>query len=399
MTNPKPLHNIKIVDFSRVFAGPYCSMLLADLGAEVIKVEVPVDGDPLRRQGPPFHHGIGLTFLAANRNKKSLTLDLKSKEGRDIAISLCSQADVVLENFRPDVMARLGLDYATLSGLNPGLIYACISGLGADGPDMLQGAFDLTIQAIGGYMSITGEQDGPPIKLGTSAFDMVTGMNCQAAILAALYQRTFTGQGQKIETSLLESEVAFLANAALEYLITGQQPKKMGSEHAQQVPYKAFKASDGWIVIGAAYQNLYEAFMSVLGRNDLVSDQRFRTLENRICNRKDLYMEIDKEVVQYKIADLMSELNKAKVPCSPVNNIEQVFSHRQVLHRNMHSSVSHEMYGLLPQVGPAVKYSAFDVGAGWQAPPLLGEQSAEILTEWLNMTEAEIDSLRSRQVI
>src|SRR5690606_485789 len=169
---------------------PYCSMLLADLGAEVIKVEVPVEGDPLRRQGPPFHHGIGLTFLAANRNKKSLTLDLKSKEGRDIAISLCSRADVVLENFRPDVMARLGLDYATLSGLNPGLVYACISGLGADGPDMLQGAFDLTIQAIGGYMSITGEQDGPPIKLGTSAFDMVTGMNCQAAILAALYQRT-----------------------------------------------------------------------------------------------------------------------------------------------------------------------------------------------------------------
>ncbi|WP_420715433.1 CaiB/BaiF CoA transferase family protein [Cupriavidus sp. D39] len=395
----KPLSGIRIVDFTRVFAGPYCAMLLADLGAEVVKVELPGSGDPLRTQGPPFHHGIGITFLAANRNKRSLTLDMQTAEGKQIAYRLCMEADVVLENFRPDVMPRLGLGYERLSAENPRLIFASISGLGADGPDMLQGAFDLTIQAVGGYMSITGEPDGKPIKLGTSAFDMIAGMNCQSAVLAALLQRATTGRGQKVETSLLEGQVAFLANAALEYLLTGTNPRKWGSEHAQQAPYKAFETADGWAVIGAGYQNIFAAFLGVLGREDLLDDPRFTDLAGRVTNREALYPILDCEVIKYKTMDLIGALEAAKVPCAPVNDMEAVFRHRQVLHRGMLRHVEHQAYGALPQMGSATKFSAFDVAMDWTAPPLLGEHSEEVLREWLGLSGERIAALREAKVI
>ena len=288
-TNSKPLSGIRIVDFTRFFAGPYCAQLLGDLGADVIKVELPVTGDPLRQQGPPFFAGNGITYYATNRNKRSITLDMQAPEGRRLARELCLKADVVLENFRPDVMKKLGLDYEGLSSEAPRLIYASISGFGPDGPDASQGAFDLTIQALGGYMSITGERDGAPIKLGTSAFDMLAGMNCQSAIMTALFQRASTGRGQKVTTSLLESEVAFLANAALEYLITGVEPQKWGSEHAQQVPYKAFRTSDGWAIIGAGFQNFFEAFVKIVGRPELAQDERFKSMSGRVSHREALY--------------------------------------------------------------------------------------------------------------
>lgn len=395
----KPLAGVKIVDFTRVFAGPYCSMLLADLGAEVIKIEIPGAGDPLRTQGPPFHHGIGITFLATNRNKRSLTLDMQTEQGKQVAYQLCMEADVVLENFRPDVMGRLGLGYEKLAAENPKLIYASISGLGADGPDMMQGAFDLTIQAIGGYMSITGEPDSMPIKLGTSAFDMIAGMNCHAAVVTALLQRTVTGKGQKVETSLLEGEVAFLANAALEYLLTGSNPRKWGSEHSQQAPYKAFQTADGFAVIGAGYQNIFESFVKVLGREDLLQDPRYADLAGRVTNRKALYADLDEEVKKHRTKELITKLEAAKVPCAPVNNMEEVFSHRQVLHRNMLQYVEHPQYGKLPQLGAAAKYSGFDVDEGWTAPPLLGEHSEEILREWLAMDGDSIAALKNAKVI
>lgn len=395
----KPLSGVKIVDFTRVFAGPYCSMLLADLGAEVVKVEMPGQGDPLRTQGPPFHHGIGITFLATNRNKRSITLNLQSAEGQDIARKLCAQADVLIENFRPDVMPRLRLGYEELSALNPRLVYASISGMGADGPDMRVGAFDLSIQAIGGYMSITGEPGGAPIKLGTSAFDMIAGMNCQAAILAALLQRKESGEGQKIETSLLEGEVAFLANAALEYLLTDVTPRKWGSEHPQQAPYKAFQTADGFAIIGAGYQNLFESFMEVLGRRDLVEDSRFRDLAGRVTHRKELYELLDEEVKRHSTAELIHKLEAAKVPCAPVNDIKEVFNHRQVLHREMLQQVEHPTYGRLPQLGSAAKYSGFDVADGWTAPPLLGEHTEDVLREWLDISAAEVQRLHRSNVV
>lgn len=379
----KPLTGIRVLDFTRFFAGPYCAQLLGDLGAEVVKVEIPDGGDPLRGQGPPFHHGNGITFYATNRNKRSITLDLQSDEGKRTARALCLKADVVLENFRPDVMPRLGLGYEHLEAEAPRLVYASISGFGPDGPDKLQGAFDLTIQALGGYMAITGERGGAPIKLGTSAFDMLAGMNCQAGILAALLQRATTGKGQKVETSLLESEVAFLVNAAMEFLLTGEEPQKWGSEHAQQVPYKAFRTADGWAVIAGGFQNLYEAFMKVLGREDLAIDPRFSKLSARVANRQELYAILDAEVRKFATTDIIAKLESARVPCAPVNNMAQVFAHRQVQHRHMQLELKHPQYGAVPSLGSAIKFSSFDVHQGWTAPPLLGEDTQAVLREWL----------------
>ena len=316
-----------------------------------------------------------------------------------MARDLCLKADVVIENFRPDVMPRLGLDYASMAGENPRMVYASISGFGADGPDMKLGAFDLTIQAVGGYMSITGERGGAPIKLGTSAFDLITGMNCHAAILAALLQRSVTGKGQKIETSLLESEVAFLINAALEYLMTGEEPQKWGSEHAQIVPYKAFKTADGWVVIGAAYPNLYAGFCKVLGRTDLVTDPRFADMPGRVTNREELYRILDAEVAKHSTAEMMAGLEAAKVPFAPVNNMQQVFSHRQVKHRGMLQTLHHPVYGDVPSLGAAVKYSGFEVTEGWSAPPLLGEDTDAVLREWLSLSDDEIAQLRELKAI
>jgi succinate--hydroxymethylglutarate CoA-transferase len=395
----KPLSGIRVVDFSRFFAGPYCAQLLGDLGAEVVKVELPGNGDPLRIQGPPFLHGNGITYYATNRNKRSLTLDMQTEDGKKVARRLCLKADVVLENFRPDVMPRLGLGYEGLAKESRRLVYASISGFGADGPDMKLGAFDLTIQAVGGYMSITGERDRPPIKLGTSAFDMLAGMNCHSAILAALLQRSVTGKGQKVETSLLEAEVAFLVNAALEYLITGVEPQKWGSEHAQQVPYKAFKTVDGWAVIGAGFPNFYESFCRLLGREDLITDPRFADMPGRVKNREILYSILDAEVVKHKTDKLIAELEAAKVPCAPVNNMQQVFSHRQVKHRGMQQTLHHPTYGDVPSLGAGAKYSSFEVTSGWTAPPLLGEDTDAVLREWLGASDGELAEWRKSKVI
>jgi len=382
----KPLKGIRVLDFSRFFAGPYCAQLLGDLGADVVKVESPAGGDPLRQQGPPFFKDNGITWYATNRNKRSITLDLRDKEGSRLARELCLQADVVLENFRPDVMGRMGLDYESLSAQAPRLVYASISGFGPDGPDAHLGAFDLTIQGVGGYMSITGQRDGAPVKLGTSGFDMLAGMHCQSAIVAALLQRERTGRGQRVTTSLLESEVAFLANAALEYLMTGNEPQKWGSEHAQQVPYKAFETSDGWAVIGAGFQNLYEAFVEILGQPELARDERFATMAGRVRHRDALYATLDAQVRKWRTADLIERLEQAGVPCAPVNNMQQVFAHRQVRHRGMQMALNHPRYGEVPTLGPAARFSGFDVTEGWRAPPQLGEHTQEVLDEWLGKT-------------
>lgn len=381
----KPLSGIRVVDFTRVLAGPYCAQLLGDMGADVVKVELPGVGDPLRRQGPPFVHGNGISFYAANRNKRSITLDLKSDEGQRIAKDLCGRADVVLENFRPGVMDHLGLGYETLSHDNPRLIYASISGFGADGPDSGRRAYDLTVQAIGGYMSITGQRNGEPVKLGTSGFDVLAGTNCYAGILAALLQRTTTGRGQKVETSLLESQVAFLVGSALEYLLTGVEPGKWGSEHAQQVPYKAFKTADGWIVIAAGFENLYPEFCKVLNREDLITDARFRTMADRVENRELLYGILDAEVVKFPSSRMLAALEAAGVPCAPINTMKQVFSDAQVLHRAMKQVLRHPKYGEVSSLGAAVKFSEFDVTSDWRAPPMVGEHTADVLREWLGV--------------
>jgi succinate--hydroxymethylglutarate CoA-transferase len=396
--NNKPLSGIKVLDFTRMLAGPYCTMLLGDLGAEVIKIEGPIEGDPIRTQGPPFFCESGVTFYATNRNKYSCAIDMHTHEGKLLVQKLATKADIIVENFRPEVMKKLGLDYGSLSKENPKIIYASLSGYGADGPESEKGAFDLTIQAVGGYMSITGEQGGAPVKLGTSAFDIVAGMNTHSGILAALIHRSNTGKGQKIETSLLEGEVAFLANVGLDYLMFGNIPQKWGSEHPQAVPYKAFETNNGWLVIGAAIQNLYEKFMHAIDRSDLVMNTDYSNLAARTKNRMGLYKILDEEVKKYSTSELMQKLEKAGVPCAPVNNVKEVFENNQVLHRKMLGNLEHPRYGKIPTIGPAVKYSAFESAGGWIAPPQLGEHTEHVLETWLGCSEKDIASLRENKV-
>lgn len=378
----KALSGIRVLDFTRLYAGPFCTMLLGDLGADVVKVEAP-EGDPIRKQGPPFHHGQSMSYLAVNRNKRSIVLDLKSADGRATAQRLAVTADVIVENFRPGVMDRLGLGYQTLAETNPRLVYAAMSGMGADGPDRDKGAFDLTIQAEGGYMSITGERGGAPIKLGTSAFDLICGQYAMGAIVTALFARERTGKGQRIETSLLEGVVSFLVDAAMEWFLAGTIRQKWGSEHAAQVPYKAFQTKDGWLIIAAGMQNLFEGMLSVLDRQDLLEDPRFATLAARVANRDAVHEVLDAEIRRHPTGSLLAALQAANVPCAPVNDIREVFQHRQVLHRRMRQEVEHAAYGRIPVVGPAVKYGAFDVTAGWRAPPTLGQDADAVLLDWL----------------
>lgn len=382
MSQRKPLAGIKVLDFTRMFAGPFCTMLLGDLGADVAKVEAP-EGDPIRYQGPPFYKDHAFSFLAANRNKRSIMIDMKTADGKALARKLALKADVIVENFRPGVMKRLGLDYEGLAAEHPELIYASMSGFGATGPFSDIGAFDLTIQAEGGFMSITGERNGKPIKLGTSVFDLVCGQYAMGAITTALFDRTRTGKGQLIETSLFEGEISFLVDAGIQYLTTGVSKGKWGSEHAQLVPYKAFEAADGWVVIGAGVQNLFERFLKVLGRIDMVADPRFADLKARVSNRDELHKILDAEVRRFTVADLVAELSEAKVPCSRINNMEQVFNHPQALHRGMAQKVEHAKYGPLNVIGPAVKYGSFDIASDWTAPPLVGEHTEAISKDWL----------------
>jgi succinate--hydroxymethylglutarate CoA-transferase len=357
-------------------------MLLGDLGADVVKVEMP-DGDPIREAGPPFHKGNGMSFLAVNRNKRSLKLDMKTAEGRTTAYELALKADVIVENFRPDVMPRLGLDYEKLATKNRGLVWASISGMGSTGPDADLGNFDLTIQAIGGFMSITGERNSRPIKLGTSVFDLVCGQYAMGAIVTALFDRSRTGRGQKVETSLFEAELSFLVDAAMEYLVLGRIREKWGSEHYALAPYKAFQTADGWAVIGAGNQNLFTAFCKAIGREDLLADPRFAEPAERVSNRVALYEILDEDILAYTTDDIIAKLRVAKVPCSPVNDMAQVFTHSQTLHRGMIQQLEHPDYGPLKVVGSAVKYSSCDVTNGWTPPPMLGEHSQEVLRDWL----------------
>jgi succinate--hydroxymethylglutarate CoA-transferase len=384
----KPLSGIRVLDFTRLFAGPFCTMLLGDLGADVVKLEAP-EGDPIRRQSPPSFQGHSMSFLAGNRNKRSVVLDLKSKTAKDLARRLALTADVIVENFRPGVLDRLGLGYEGLARENPRLIYVSISGMGADGPSRDVGGFDLTIQGEAGYMSITGERNTPPIKLGTSAFDLITGQYAVSGIVSALFQRERTGRGQAINTSLFESGITFLVDAAMEWLTVGQIREKWGSEHAAQAPYKAFQTADGWLIIAAGMQNLYEDFVKVLGREELIADPRFTNVADRSTNREALHAILDAEVRRYKTDDLHARLTKAKVPCAPVNTIDKVFTHPQALHRQMLQTATHPRYGEVRLVGPAVKYSGFDITAGWTAPPDLGEHTLDVLQDWLGITPDE----------
>lgn len=393
-----PLDGIVVLDLSRILAGPYCTMMLGDLGAEVIKVERPGSGDDTRSWGPPFAGGEAAYYLCLNRNKRSLTLDLSRPAGRGIALDLAHRADVLVENFSPGVTTKLGIDWEAVSALNPRLIYCSITGYGPDGPYRDRTGYDMVVSAVGGLMGITGEEDGGPVKAGVAITDVTTGLMAQGAITAALLQRERTGRGQKIDLSLLEAQVAALVNIGSNYLVAGKQARRWGTAHESIVPYQAFQAKDGHIAVAAANDKLWQRFCRVLGRPDLAADERYATNPRRVERRRELIPILAAELARKTRQEWMDLLVPEGIPCGPINSIEDVFNDPQVLHRGMLQVVDHKTIGQLKLAGIPVKYSAAQLRVR-RPPPLLGEHSEEILREFLNLDEREIARLREEGVI
>jgi formyl-CoA transferase len=382
----QPLNGIRVLDLSRVLAGPYCTMVLGDLGADVIKVEAP-EGDETRGWGPPFAGGESAYYLCINRNKRSVVVNFKTHEGRTVIQELIKQSDVLVENFRPDTLARFALDYVSISALNPKLIYCSITGFGQTGPLRDKPGYDFMIQAMGGLMSITGEPDGEPMKVGVAVADLFAGQNAVIAILAALQARTQMGKGQHLDISLFDSQLGMLANVASNYLISGNLPKRYGNAHANIVPYQSFQASDTWFVLAVGNDKQFEKLSGAIGstgmlRNnlELASDARFRLNSERVKNRQEL-IELLKPIFLEKTAnEWLTTLEAAGIPCGPINTLDQVFAQPQVEARQMLIHMQHPEIGDLKLVGSPLKFSETPVDYRLP-PPRLGEHTEEILKE------------------
>jgi formyl-CoA transferase len=396
--NHGPLAGIRVLDLTRVLAGPYCAMFLGDLGAEVVKVEQPGVGDDTRGWGPPFSGGESAYFLCVNRNKKSLTVDLKSDRGIALIRRLAERADVLIENFRPGAMDRFGLGDKDLRSTNPKLVYASLSGFGADGPMADIPGYDLIVQAWGGLMSITGTPESGPLKVGVAIIDLVAGLMLGKAIVAALYAREKIGVGQKIDTSLLEAEVASLINAGSNYLISGKIPGRWGNAHPTIVPYQSFQTADGFLVLGVASEGIWKRFSAAIGKAELADDPRFLKNADRVEHRQELIATLSAIFKSGSTEYWLSVLNKGDVPCAPVQTIDQVFSAPQVLHREMLVEVDHPTAGTLKMAGVPVKFSTTPAVVR-MPPPLLGQHNDEVLSSWLGMNSAEIDQLKKANVI
>ena len=393
-----PLAGVKVLDLTRVLAGPYCTMFLGDLGAEVVKIEQPDVGDDTRAWGPPFVGGESAYFLCINRNKKSVALDLKSNQAVGLLRRLAEGADVLVENFRPGTMERLGLGERELRAVNPRLIYASLSGFGADGPMKDWPGYDLIVQAWGGLMSVTGMPDGEPTKVGVAIVDIVAGLMLGKAILAALFARERTGVGQKLETSLLEAEVACLINAGSNYLVGGVVPGRWGNAHPNIVPYQSFKSRDGYLVIGVASEGIWRRLCQAIGMPGLADDPRFARNPQRVEHRGELIDILTEILLQRDTAAWVTLLIDAGVPCAPVQTIDQVFLAPQVIAREMVVEVPHPTAGTIRMAGLPVKFSGTPASIRL-APPLLGQHTAEVLRSWLKLDDSAIDDLKSKGVI
>jgi formyl-CoA transferase len=395
---PGPLDGVRVVDLTRVVAGPYCSMFLGDLGAEVVKVEQPGLGDDTRGWGPPFAGGESAYYLCINRNKKSLTLDLKSKRAVELLRELVKSADVIIENFRPGTMERLGLGEKELRALNPRLIFASLTGFGADGPMSDWPGYDLIVQAWGGLMSITGTPDGEPVKVGVAIIDLVAGLMLGNAITAGLFAREKSGVGQRIDTSLLEAEIASLINVGSNYLVGGTVPARWGNAHPNIVPYQNFKTADGYLVIGVASEVIWKRFCQAIGRPELTDDRRFADNSKRVQNRAELISLLSELFLKRNNQAWFDRLTAAEVPCAPVQSIDQVFQAPQVLHRDMLMEVEHPTAGKVRMAGLPVKFSLTPASVRLP-PPLLGQHNTEILKSWLGMSAEAIEELKREKII
>ncbi len=391
-----PLDGIKIIDLSRHLAGPFAAMTLGDLGAEVIKIEAPGRGDDTRGY-PPFWNGISCYFLSANRNKQSVTVNLQSPEGQQIIKELVTDADVLIENFRPGATERWGLGFEDLKKINPRLIYCAVSAVGRDGPDRDRAGVDLLMQAYGGLMSITGESGRPPVRVGTSVVDLTAGANAAQAILAALFVRERTGRGQLVESSLLEGQVSWLTYHAVSYFANHQVPERIGSSHASVAPYGAYPTKSGFLVVAVASDALWRRFCGAIERPELVSDQLFATNAAR-CQHRDALDEIIVSVLS--LADSQEwarRMDDAGVPCSPVNTLDTVLSLPQVMHRSMVVDVPRDEIPDLRLPGIAIKLSDTP-GSIRRPPPTLGEHTDDVLRA-LGYDEERLNQLRSSGVV
>src|SRR5512139_610408 len=375
----QPLQGIRVLDLSRVLAGPYCTMVLGDLGADVIKVESP-DGDETRAWGPPFAEGESAYYLCVNRNKRSIVVDFKTEGGRAIMEKLVQNSDILVENFRPGTLARFALDFESASALNPSLIYCSISGFGQAGPLRDKPGYDFMIQAMGGLMSFTGEPDGEPMKVGVAVADLFAGQNAVIAILAALQARALTGKGQHLDIALFDSQVGMLANVASNYLISGKLPKRYGNAHANIVPYQSFQASDEWFILAVGNDRQFEKLCEVIGSSGLARDSRFATNAGRVENRDALLSILKPVFLKRSASDWLAALESSGIPCGPINSLDKVFAEPQVDARQMRIEMEHPTIGKLPLVGSPLKFSETPVEYRLP-PPRLGEHTEEILEE------------------
>lgn len=404
-----PLRDIRVLDLSRVLAGPWCTQILADLGAEVIKIERPGAGDDTRQWGPPWlKDKAGKStreaayYLGTNRGKHSLTLDIGEPEGRRIALDLAMASDVFIENFRTGGLAAKGLGYEDLRQVKPDIIYCSITGFGQTGPQAGDAGYDYLIQGMGGLMSITGVPDGQPgagpQRVGVAVSDLTTGMYAAIAILGALHHRERTGEGQYIDLALLDVQVSWLANQGLNYLVSGKCPVRTGARHPNLAPYETFPTSDGWVIIAIGNDGQFQRFCLEIGQPELANDARFRTNPDRVAHQAELGELLAKITVTRTSEQWIRMLARISVPCGPINTIAEVFQEPQVKARGMHIELDHPLGGKVPGIANPIRYSRTQV-AYEKAPPLLGEDTDEVLKRLLNKSDADIARLRDEKII
>jgi crotonobetainyl-CoA:carnitine CoA-transferase CaiB-like acyl-CoA transferase len=391
-----PLASVRVLDFSRILAGPYCTMLLADLGAEVTKVERPGTGDDTRAWGPPNVGGESAYFLSVNRSKRSCAVDLATPEGREIAQRLATRADVVIENFRTGAAARLGLAYEQLRELNPRLVYCTISGFGSDREPIDRPGYDFVVQAESGMMAITGEADGEPMKVGVALVDVLAGTHAAVGILAALRARDETGLGDRLEIPLLDVALAGLVNVTSNALVTRQEPARYGNAHPSIVPYETFRSADGWLAVAAGNDSLFARLCDVLGRPELADDPRFRTNSDRVHNRDALVPLLNECFAQRPADRWLEALEAAGVPAGKVRGVLDAIRQAEAAGRAATTSVEHPTAGRVELIDSPLRLDSGLRPA--EPPPLLGEHTVIVLEE-LGYTSAEIDALRQRDVI
>jgi crotonobetainyl-CoA:carnitine CoA-transferase CaiB-like acyl-CoA transferase len=402
-----PLAGVRVLDLSRILAGPVGTQLMGDLGADVIKIERPGTGDDTRQWGPPWltdesgqSTGESAYFLSANRNKRSVTIDLAQPGGQDLIRGLAARCDVLVENFKVGDLARFRLDYASLKAEFPRLVYCSISGFGQTGPYAALAGYDFLVQGLGGIMSITGAPDGPPMKVGVAVADVVCGLYAAVAVLAALRHRDRTGEGQYIDLGLLDTQVAWLVNQGMNYLASGKPPGRLGNAHPNIVPYQVFPASDGYFILAVGNDSQFRRFAIFADAGHLADDPRFATNPARVRHRGDLVPLLEALTHAHPVAHWLTGLQAAGVPCGPVNDVRQVFHDPQVRHRRMQIDMRHPTSrgGRVNLIGNPIRYSATPVQYR-RAPPALGEHTDEVLQEILGLNEAERARLRANGVI